>query len=472
MAGGVTGGAAGTWSDRFEQGLHPFIEAFNASIGFDLTLLQEDLDGSIAHARMLGACEVITAVEAEQLIQGLETIRSEAAAGSFQPGLEDEDVHFAVERRLITLLGPLGKKLHTGRSRNDQVGTDLRLWLRRRLDEFLLDLQRLQQALLRQADRHRRTMIPGYTHLQRAQPLCLAHHLLAYVEMLERDRQRLLDVRRRVNICPLGAAALAGTSVGIDRRRTAAELGFDAIYANSLDAVSDRDFCVEFAAAASLVMAHLSRLAEEVIAWASEEFRFIRLSDRCATGSSLMPQKKNPDVPELVRGKCGRVFGHLQGMLTMIKGLPLAYNKDFQEDKEALFDTYRTARDCVEAMAILFEEGLDFRSDRLNQAVEQDFSNATDVADYLVARGVPFREAYQLVGAVVRRCLEQHCLLRDLKLSEWKELHPAFEDDLHSVLAPEAVVAARTSEGGTGFVRVDEQLALWMTRINRCEPEG
>ena len=472
MAGGVTGGAAGTWSDRFEQGLHPFIEAFNASIGFDLTLLQEDLDGSIAHARMLGACEVITAAEAEQLIQGLETIRSEAAAGSFQPGLEDEDVHFAVERRLITLLGPLGKKLHTGRSRNDQVGTDLRLWLSRRLDEFLLDLKRLQQALLRQADRHRRTMIPGYTHLQRAQPLCLAHHLLAYVEMLERDRQRLLDVRRRVNICPLGAAALAGTSVGIDRRRTAAELGFDAIYANSLDAVSDRDFCVEFVAAASLVMAHLSRLAEEVIAWASEEFRFIRLSDRCATGSSLMPQKKNPDVPELVRGKCGRVFGHLQGMLTMIKGLPLAYNKDFQEDKEALFDAYRTARDSVEAMAILFEEGLDFRSDRLNQAVEEDFSNATDVADYLVARGVPFREAYQLVGAVVRRCLEQHCLLRDLKLSEWKELHPAFEDDLHSVLAPEAVVAARTSEGGTGFVRVDEQLALWMTRINRCEPEG
>ena len=339
MAGGVTGGAAGTWSDRFEQGLHPFIEAFNASIGFDLTLLQEDLDGSIAHARMLGACEVITAAEAEQLIQGLETIRSEAASGSFQPGLEDEDVHFAVERRLITLLGPLGKKLHTGRSRNDQVGTDLRLWLRRRLDEFLLDLQRLQQALLRQADRHRRTMIPGYTHLQRAQPLCLAHHLLAYVEMLERDRQRLLDVRRRVNICPLGAAALAGTSVGIDRRRTAAELGFDAIYANSLDAVSDRDFCVEFAAAASLVMAHLSRLAEEVIAWASEEFRFIRLSDRCATGSSLMPQKKNPDVPELV-GEVRQGFWSSSGSLTMIKGLPLAYNKDFQEDKEALFDAY------------------------------------------------------------------------------------------------------------------------------------
>ena len=465
MAGGVTGGAAGAWSDRFEQGLHPFIEAFNASIGFDLTLLQEDLDGSIAHARMLASCGVIAKEEAVQLVDGLETIRLEAAEGRFNPGLADEDVHFAVERRLIALVGSVGKKLHTGRSRNDQVGTDLRLWLRRRLDEIDHDLQRLQRALLVQADRHQSTMIPGYTHLQRAQPLCLAHHLLAYIEMLQRDRERLEDVRRRVNICPLGAAALAGTPVPIDRRRTAADLGFDAIYANSLDAVSDRDFCVEFSAAASLVMAHLSRLAEEVIAWASEEFGFVRLSDRCATGSSLMPQKKNPDVPELVRGKCGRVFGHLQGLLTMIKGLPLAYNKDFQEDKEALFDAYRTTRDCVEAMAILFEEGLEFRIERLNQAVESDFSNATDVADYLVARGVPFREAYQLVGAVVRRCLDQGCLLRELSLEQWKELHPAFEADLHDALAPRAVVSARRSEGGTGFDRVQEQIMLWQERL-------
>ena len=465
MAGGVTGGAAGAWSDRFEQGLHPFIEAFNASIGFDLTLLQEDLDGSIAHARMLASCGVIAEQEAVQLVDGLELIRTEAADGRFNPGLADEDVHFAVERRLIALVGSVGKKLHTGRSRNDQVGTDLRLWLRRRLDEIDGDLQRLQRALLDQADRHQSTMIPGYTHLQRAQPLCLAHHLLAYIEMLQRDRQRLGDVRGRVNICPLGAAALAGTPVPIDRRRTAEDLGFAAIYANSLDAVSDRDFCVEFSAAASLVMAHLSRLAEEVIAWASEEFGFVRLSDRCATGSSLMPQKKNPDVPELVRGKCGRVFGHLQGLLTMIKGLPLAYNKDFQEDKEALFDAYRTTRDCVEAMAILFEEGLEFRIDRLNQAVESDFSNATDVADYLVARGVPFREAYQLVGAVVRRCLEQGCLLRELSLEQWKELHPAFEADLHEALAPRAVVSARRSEGGTGFDRVHEQLMLWQERL-------
>ena len=283
--------------------------------------------------------------------------------------------------------------------------------------------------------------------------------------MLQRDRDRLGDVRKRVNNCPLGAAALAGTPVPIDRRRTARDLGFDAPYANSLDAVSDRDFCVEFTAAASLVMAHLSRLAEEVIVWASEEFGFVGLSDRCATGSSLMPQKKNPDVPELVRGKCGRVFGHLQSLLTMIKGLPLAYNKDFQEDKEALFDAVRTTRDCVEAMAILFEEGLTFRPKRLENAVEQDFSNATDVADYLVAKGVPFREAYQLVGSVVRHCLERSCLLRDLSLEEWKQLHPAFEADLHDALAPRAVVAARLSEGGTAFERVDEQLSAWSARL-------
>ena len=334
--------SASTWSQRFEQGLHPAIERFNASIGFDIGLLQEDLDGSVAHARMLGRCGVIAPAEADQLIQGLELVRAEAAAGDFKPGLEAEDVHFAVERRLIELLGPVGKKLHTGRSRNDQVGTDLRLWLRRQIDAIDADLLRLQRALLSQAERHVDTLIPGYTHLQRAQPLSLAHHLLAYVEMAERDRQRLADARRRVNICPLGAAALAGTSVPIDRRQTASELGFEAIYANSLDAVSDRDFAVEFMAAASLVMAHLSRLSEEVILWASEEFGFVTLTDRCATGSSLMPQKKNPDVPELVRGKSGRVFGHLMGLLTMIKGLPLAYNKDFQEDKEALFDGVRS----------------------------------------------------------------------------------------------------------------------------------
>jgi argininosuccinate lyase len=457
---------ASTWSQRFEQGLHPAIERFNASIGFDIALLQEDLDGSVAHARMLGRSGVISEPEAARLIEGLEQVRSEAAEGRFNPGLEAEDVHFAVERRLIELLGPLGKKLHTGRSRNDQVGTDLRLWLRRQIDAIDGDLLRFQRALLDQAERHADTLIPGYTHLQRAQPLCLAHHLLAYIEMAERDRQRLGDVRRRVNICPLGAAALAGTPVPIDRRATAQELGFEAIYANSLDAVSDRDFAVEFMAAASLVLAHLSRLAEEVILWATEEFGFVSLTDRCATGSSLMPQKKNPDVPELVRGKSGRVFGHLMGLLTMIKGLPLAYNKDFQEDKEALFDGVRTLRDCLEAMAILFEEGLEFRPERLEAAVASDFANATDVADYLVARGVPFREAYQLVGGLVKSCLAEGVLLRELPLERWQQLHPAFGADIFAAIEPRQVVAARRSEGGTGFTGVRAQLKLQRSRLS------
>ncbi|MEK9630742.1 MAG: argininosuccinate lyase [Synechococcus sp.] len=458
---GVTGGSGSGWSDRFEEGLHPSIERFNASIGFDITLLQQDLDGSVAHARMLGRCELISLQESEQLIEGLETIRGEAAAGDFNPGLEAEDVHFAVERRLIELLGPLGKKLHTGRSRNDQVGTDLRLWLRQQIDAIDAALLRFQRALFRHAEEHLHTLIPGYTHLQRAQPLSLAHHLLAYVEMAGRDRQRLQDVRRRVNCCPLGAAALAGTPLPINRQQTADDLGFEGLYANSLDAVSDRDFAVEFSAAASLVMVHLSRLSEEVIFWASEEFAFVRLTDRCATGSSLMPQKKNPDVPELVRGKTGRVFGHLQGLLTMIKGLPLAYNKDFQEDKEALFDVVRTSLDCLEAMAILLEEGIRFRPERLEQAVASDFSNATDVADYLVAREVPFREAYQLVGRLVKLCLEEGILLRDLPLNRWQQLHPGFEQDIYDAIAPRQVVAARLSEGGTGFAQVEKQLQRW-----------
>ncbi len=453
------------WSNRFEKGLNPVIQRFNASIEFDINLLQEDLDGSIAHANMLGQCGVITKKEAKQLVDGLEKIRSEASNGIFKGNLLDEDVHFAVERRLIELLGSVAKKLHTGRSRNDQVGTDLRLWLRRQIDEFDSYLKRFQSALLNQAEEHLHTLIPGYTHLQRAQPLSLAHHLLAYVEMSQRDRERLKDVRKRVDICPLGAAALAGTSIPIDRRQTAKILGFSKIYANSLDAVSDRDFTVEFAAAMSLLMAHLSRLAEEVIFWASEEFAFVRLTDRCATGSSLMPQKKNPDVPELVRGKCGRVFGHLQGLLTMIKGLPLSYNKDFQEDKEALFDTVLTVRNSLEAMSILMEEGLEFCPERLASAVKTDFSNATDVADYLVAKGLPFREAYQKVGQLVKESLEKGILLRDLTLEQWREIDSAFDEDIFAKLAPEQVVASRLSEGGTGFDRVQEQLLEWRRRI-------
>jgi len=446
------------WSQRFEGTLHPFIAQFNGSIAFDLTLLHQDLDGSIAHGRMLAACGVLTAEEAEQIVEGLETIRHEAATGTFQPGIDAEDVHFAVEGRLIELVGSVGKKLHTGRSRNDQVGTDLRLWLRAEIHQLDALLLRYGQALLHMAEAHVDTIIPGYTHLQRAQPISLAHHLLAYVEMTRRDRQRLAQVLEQVNVSPLGAGALAGTSVPIDRHQTAAALGFTAIYRNSLDAVSDRDFVVDFLASASLVMVHLSRLSEEVILWASEEFAFIRLTDRCATGSSLMPQKKNPDVPELVRGKSGRVFGHLQAMLTVMKGLPLAYNKDLQEDKEGLFDGVRTTKDSVTAMTILLEEGLCFQPQRLAEAVGSDFSNATDVADYLVAKGVPFRDAYHLVGGLVKTCLQEKILLGDLPLERWQQLHPAFEKDIFAAITPQQVVAARLSEGGTGFARVREAL--------------
>ena len=452
---------AKTWSERFEEGLNPFIERFNASISFDLILLEEDLEGSIAHVQMLGETGIITSEEAAQIESGLEAIRLEASKGIFQPDFLDEDIHTAVERRLIALLGPLGKKLHTARSRNDQVGTDLRLWLRRRIDDLDIELKQLQLALFKKAENNLLTLIPGYTHLQRAQPLSLAHHLLAYVEMLERDRCRLSDVRKRVDICPLGAAALAGTSLPIDRWITAKQLGFSNIYSNSLDAVSDRDFAVEFTAAASLIMVHLSRLADEIILWASEEFAFVLLTDRCSTGSSLMPQKKNPDVPELVRGKSGRVFGHLQGLLTMIKGLPMAYNKDFQEDKEAIFDTVKTASDCLKAMTILIEEGLEFSNKSLSNAVESDFSNATDVADYLVSKNIPFREAYQIVGRIVRVCINKEILLKDLTLNEWKEIHSAFEQDIFEKLIPANVVAARISEGGTGFNRVKEELEKW-----------
>ena len=455
-----------TWSQRFEEGLNPAIQRFNASIEFDINLLQEDLDGSIAHARMLASCDVITSQESKDLQAGLEKIRLEALQGNFKVSIEDEDVHFAVERRLIALLGSLGKKLHTGRSRNDQVGTDLRLWLRRNIDTIDTSIERLQKSLLFHAKDNLYTLIPGYTHLQRAQPLSLAHHLLAYIEMFDRDKQRLKNVRERVNISPLGAAALAGTSVPIDRRQTAKELGFEEIYSNSLDAVSDRDFVVEFVSTSSLIMVHLSRISEEIILWASEEFAFIRLTDRCATGSSLMPQKKNPDVPELVRGKSGRVFGHLQALLTMIKGLPLAYNKDFQEDKEALFDTVATVKDCLEAISIVLEEGIEFCSERLNDAVNTDFSNSTDVADYLVKKGVPFREAYQKVGALVKHCIQNKILLKDLKMDEWVAVDPRISSDLLEKLVPERVVAARLSEGGTGFDRVQEQISIWESRLS------
>lgn len=455
-----------TWSQRFESALHPMIARFNASIGFDIELIEYDITGSQAHAQMLAHTGIISSEEGEQLVEGLEQIRQEYRQGQFHPGIDAEDVHFAVERRLTELIGDTGKKLHTARSRNDQVGTDTRLYLRDQITHLRQQLRSFQAVMVDLAERHIETLIPGYTHLQRAQPLSLAHHLLAYVEMTQRDWERLGDVYKRVNISPLGCGALAGTTFPIDRHYAAELLHFDRVYSNSLDGVSDRDFAIEFLCAASLIMVHLSRLAEEVILWASEEFRFVTLKDSCSTGSSIMPQKKNPDVPELVRGKTGRVFGHLQALLVLMKGLPLAYNKDLQDDKEALFDGVKTVQGCLEAMTILMQEGLEFRTVRLNEAVNEDFSNATDVADYLAAKGVPFREAYNLVGKVVKTSLAANKLLKDLTLEEWKALHPAFEADIYQAITPHQVVAARNSYGGTGFEQVKRALAEAKQRLN------
>lgn len=451
-----------TWSQRFESALHPAIARFNASIGFDIELIEYDLTGSIAHAKMLAHTGIISPEEGEKLVVGLEQIRQEYRQGNFNPGIDAEDVHFAVERRLTEIAGDVGKKLHTARSRNDQVGTDTRLYLRAQISQIRIQLREFQGVLLNIAEANVETLIPGYTHLQRAQPLSLAHHLLAYFEMLQRDWERLGEIAQRVNTSPLGCGALAGTTFPIDRHYTASLLEFSGVYRNSLDGVSDRDFAIEFLCAASLILVHLSRLSEEIILWASQEFGFVTLKDTCSTGSSIMPQKKNPDVPELVRGKTGRVFGHLQAMLVLMKGLPLAYNKDLQEDKEALFDTVKTVTGCLEAMTILLREGMEFKSARLAQAVDEDFSNATDVADYLASKGVPFREAYNLVGKVVRTCLQSDKLLKDLSLEEWQALHPAFEGDIYQAIAPTQVVAARNSYGGTGFEQV--RLALQEAR--------
>ncbi|MBD2567823.1 argininosuccinate lyase [Anabaena lutea] len=455
-----------TWSQRFESALHPAIARFNASISFDIELIEYDITGSQAHAKMLAHTGIISPEEGEQLVTGLEQVRQEYRQRKFQPGIDAEDVHFAVEKRLTEIVGDVGKKLHTARSRNDQVGTDTRLYLRDQIQQIRQYLREFQTVLLDIAEQHVETLIPGYTHLQRAQPVSLAHHLLAYFQMAQRDWERLEDVYSRVNISPLGCGALAGTTFPIDRHYTAELLKFDRVYANSLDGVSDRDFAIEFLCAASLIMVHLSRLSEEVILWSSEEFRFVTLKDSCATGSSIMPQKKNPDVPELVRGKTGRVFGHLQAMLVIMKGLPLAYNKDLQEDKEGIFDSVNTVKACLEAMTILLREGLEFRTQRLAEAVTEDFSNATDVADYLAARGVPFREAYNLVGKVVKTSMAAGKLLKDLQLEEWQQLHPVFAADIYEAISPRQVVSARNSYGGTGFAQVRQALVTARTNIS------
>ena len=431
------------------------VKRYTASVDFDKRLAMFDIQGSLAHAEMLAAVKVIAPQDLADIQRGMTQISQEISAGQFQWLLDLEDVHLNIEKRLVELVGDAGKRLHTGRSRNDQVATDIRLWLRAEIDQIIELLHILRHALATVALTHAETILPGFTHLQVAQPVTFGHHLLAYAEMFGRDAARLTDCRTRVNILPLGAAALAGTSFPIDRPMVARILGFDDVCRNSLDAVSDRDFAIEFCAAAALIMIHISRFSEELVMWMSPRVGFIDLADRFCTGSSIMPQKKNPDVPELARGKTGRVNGNLVGLLTLMKGQPLAYNKDNQEDKEGLFDTADTVRDTL----IIFADmvgGIRVKAEAMRAAALQGFATATDLADYLVKRGVPFRDAHEAVAHAVRECEQKGCDLADLSVTELQRFHPSIEQDVHAVLTLEGSVAARSHIGGTAPVRVKE----------------
>jgi argininosuccinate lyase len=436
------------WGGRFSGPTDAFVEAFTASVNFDRRLYAHDIAGSIAHASMLAASGILTAAECEQIVGGLTAIKAECDAGRFTWSVQLEDVHMNIEHALVARIGEVGKKLHTARSRNDQVATDIRLFLREEIDSLLASLTRLLNALIDVAEREAATVLPGFTHLQAAQPITFGHHVMAWFEMLLRDRDRLREVRRRVNVLPLGAGALAGTTFPIQRELTAQLLGFDSVAENSLDAVSDRDFAIEFCAAGALMMVHFSRMAEELVLWNSQQFGFVELDDAFCTGSSMMPQKKNPDVPELIRGKSGRVVGHLMALITLMKGQPLAYNKDNQEDKEPLFDTVDTLAACVRAFGDLIPS-LKVRRDRMRAAAGTGFTTATDFADYLVRLGIPFRDAHAVVGAGVRLAVDRGCELEALSLADFQALHPAITEAVYSVLEVERAVAARNHIGGT-----------------------
>jgi argininosuccinate lyase len=440
--------AAGTWSGRFAEPVSERVKRYTASVMFDQRLAEFDIQGSLAHARMLQATAIISAADLEAIESGMRQILAEIRAGGFAWSLDAEDVHLNIEKRLTAIVGDAGKRLHTGRSRNDQVATDVRLWLRAQIDDLQLLLKSVQAALLNQAEHNAATIMPGFTHLQVAQPVTFGHHLMAYYEMLARDRARLADCRGRVNRLPLGAAALAGTSFPIDRERVAKELGFEGICANSLDAVSDRDFAIEFCACASLIMLHLSRLCEELILWVSPRYGFIRLPDRFCTGSSIMPQKKNPDVPELARGKTARVVGHLVALITLMKGQPLAYNKDNQEDKEPLFDTVDTLTDTLAIFAELIA-GIEAVPEAMRRAALEGHATATDLADYLVKKGLPFRDAHEAVAQAVRAAEQKGCDLAALPIAELKAFSPLVGDDVYGVLSLEGSVASRKHPGGT-----------------------
>ncbi len=436
------------WSGRFNEPTDAFVEAFTASVEFDQQLYKYDIQGSIAHATMLAQQGIITADECQQILSGLQQVEQQIESGQFEWSVELEDVHMNIESALTTAIGDAGKKLHTGRSRNDQVATDIRLYLRAEITTIRAAIAHLQQALLDIARQEAETIMPGFTHLQTAQPVTFGHHMMAWFEMLQRDRERLADCSRRLNVMPLGSAALAGTTYPIDRSVTAKLLGFDRPCDNSLDGVSDRDFIIEFSAAAAIVMVHLSRFSEELILWSSTQFSFIELSDSFCTGSSIMPQKKNPDVPELIRGKSGRIFGHLMALLTLMKGQPLAYNKDNQEDKEPLFDTVDTLKGSLKIFAAMIP-AISCQRKNMRDAAAQGFSTATDMADYLVRQGVPFRDAHEIVGRAVALCEKRGCGLDELQLSELQALSDRINEDLFAVLTLEGSVAARNHIGGT-----------------------
>ncbi|MBV1787886.1 argininosuccinate lyase [Marinobacterium sp. D7] len=436
------------WGGRFSEPTDAFVARFTASVDFDRRLYKQDIQGSIAHAKMLTKVGVLSDKERDDIIRGLSEIRIEIERGEFEWSVALEDVHMNIEAALTKKIGITGKKLHTGRSRNDQVATDIRLYMRDEIDLILSEISRLQQGLLDLAEREFDTIMPGFTHLQTAQPVTFGHHLMAWFEMLSRDYERFADCRKRVNVMPLGAAALAGTTYPIDRHYTAELLQFDAPAGNSLDAVSDRDFAIEFCAASSVLLMHMTRMSEELVLWTSAQFNFINLPDRFCTGSSIMPQKKNPDVPELVRGKSGRVYGHLIALLTLMKSQPLAYNKDNQEDKEPLFDAVDTVKGCLRAFGDMVP-AIESRKDQMREAARRGFSTATDLADYLVRKGVAFRDAHEIVGLSVAYGIKSGKDLSEMSLDELQQFSDAIGEDVFDVLTLEGSVAARNHIGGT-----------------------
>ncbi|RLQ97944.1 argininosuccinate lyase [Falsibacillus albus] len=445
------------WNGRFKGSSEEWIDEFGASIPFDHQLVLEDIEGSLAHVEMLVQCSILSEQDGDLIQQGLQVIKHKAENNELKFELSHEDIHLNIEKMLIDEIGPVGGKLHTGRSRNDQVATDMHLYLKKQVQEIINSIDQFQRVLVNKAAQHVHSVAPGYTHLQRAQPISFAHHLLAYFWMMDRDKERMNDNLKRIDCSPLGAGALAGTTFPIDRFMTAKTLGFSSVYENSLDAVSDRDFIVEFLSNSSILIMHLSRFAEEIILWASQEFQFIELDDAYATGSSIMPQKKNPDMAELIRGKTGRVYGHLIGMLTTLKGLPLAYNKDMQEDKEGMFDTAQTIQRSLDIFAGMVET-MKVNESNLASAVAKDFSNATELADYLAVKGIPFRDAHEIVGKLVLHCVETNIFLVDLSIEDFQNACPLIAEDIYEVLSPEQAVKRRNSYGGTGFAQVEIQI--------------